>query len=333
MPDPSKKVVQSKALLAILFASGLLNNQLPAVAEKKVVSNESAVEKIAGHAQLLPEFRAYYLLRLAEAYLTDGKKTAKEAQYVKALEQVSLDWSFRSPARFNPMLAEWADSMALDSHGTTVAGVKTKPALYSKRGEELVLADDAIRAALKQLDAATDPFTKLNLYFVAARLSQKSVNLDELRKCNNYLSEFLKSCEHSSKVDKNEIKAASSVLNSMAYGIIPVQIADRQTPAQAAKVSFSENDFKESEKLKLRAAALVDRLDATDDVRRKFHRNLVLWYRALGKEPMANKELEVLYGLVGIKDESILWPQAGACGHLVWWEANRPRIMVKCGMG
>jgi hypothetical protein len=124
----------------------------------------------------------------------------------------------------------------------------------------------------------------------------------------------------------------------MAYSLIPVNIpnlnphdsiAGRQTPLEP----FTEKDFKESEKLKLRAVAMADRLDSKNHLRRKAHRDLALWYMQLGKNQLAQKEKQTLFELVGCEDDSILYPQAAGCGHVVWWKKERNIVTMGCGMG
>jgi hypothetical protein len=121
-------------------------------------------------------------------------------------------------------------------------------------------------------------------------------------------------------------------LNSEAYGLISIVIPDIKPTSTQAK-SFTEEVFDTSEKLKLRAVAMTDRLDATNHLRRKAHRDLSLWYSQLGKTELAEKEKQTLLELVGTKDESILYPYVQMCGHLVWWRDPRSHDMMACGQG
>jgi hypothetical protein len=97
--------------------------------------------------------------------------------------------------------------------------------------------------------------------------------------------------------------------------------------------SFAEKDLYESEKLKLRAAAMADRLNSKSDIRRKAHRDLSLWYSRIGKIEVAEREKQILFELVGCKKDSILYPQSGMCGHLVWWNPEPVSFAERCGMG
>jgi hypothetical protein len=129
------------------------------------------------------------------------------------------------------------------------------------------------------------------------------------------------------------------VLNSMAFGIVPLQISDRPLGENFAGFRIkpigpvSEGDFKQSEMLKQRAAAMVDRLDASDDLRRRTHRDLALWYKQLGKSEKAEKEKHILFKLVGSHNDSILYPQSPGCGGLVWWKSEKLTRFIDCGMG
>jgi len=338
LPESTRRVSQSKALLAILFAGSVLNSQLPAPAEDKGESKESVINRITNQTQLSPEGRAYYLLRIAEGYLQGDDRAAVENLYASLLNQPSALGIGRSSTKFYDCLPTWADRASLAERSTSGSNTETKSGTRSKPTNS-ALAASAIQAALKQLDMASDPFAKLNFYFIASILFKKTGNVDGIRKCNSYLAETFQSCESGTTTDERVIKAASSVLNSMAYGIVPIEIGYSPTNSKKPGKVFTEDDFNASEKLKLRALAIVDGLARTDQVRRLAHRDLVLWYKEFGKEELAEKQMQVLFGLVGCTDKSILYPKAGACGHLVWWTPETPstskvaRAMVKCGMG
>jgi hypothetical protein len=206
--------------------------------------------------------------------------------------------------------------------------------------ENLVLANVSIQQALAMMDDIHAPFTKLNMYFIASRLFQKIGNVGEMEKCNGVLEKTFQSYEASSPVNEDEIKAASGVLNSMSYGLIPLRIPDRapspassQTQTPTPITSFNDKDFQASEKLKLRAVAMADRLESSNHVRRKAHRDLSLWYKQLGKDKLADKEKQVLFELVGINDDSILYPYSPGCADLVWWKKDDKQFGYDCGMG
>ncbi|MEZ4535084.1 MAG: hypothetical protein R3D26_08795 [Cyanobacteriota/Melainabacteria group bacterium] len=81
------------------------------------------------------------------------------------------------------------------------------------------------------------------------------------------------------------------------------------------------------------ALALADRLDTGSQLRRKAHRDMVLWYQELGKSYAARNEKEILFNLVGVHDDKIFYPQSSGCGNIIWWKAETIRAKMACGMG
>jgi len=333
LPEVTGQPMRKKALLAILFAGSVFSSPLPAICDDTVASPASAIQQISNQSEIASEIRAYYLLLLAQEYLAGGDRTAVEARYISELNQQRSRWLMARPERFEFMLTSWANQVSRAVHVSAAESAKHDVNPQSVVHKNSILSDQAISAALKLLEPSTDRFAKLNMYFIASCLYQKSGNADGMRNCEKVLTEAFRSCERPSSFNENQIKAASSVLNAMAYGIIPIHIEARPLPSKQPYI-FAEQDFQESERLKLRAIAMVDRLALTDDLRRRAHRDLVLWYEKLGKEDAAKNQMQVLFELVGCKDESILYPQAGACGHLVWWRKTEKLILSDvCGMG
>jgi len=308
----------------MLFAGSMLNAQLPAVAEGNEQSSVSIIEKIVNHTQISAEMRAYYLLGLASAYLYGGDKASLEIQYTNALYQPGAGWTLGTSEKLERNLSSWTDRVALEEKTSGNPKKSTKDAAF---------ADEAITAAVNQLDAASDQFAKVSMYFIASKLFQKSGNLEGAGKCDKFLQDTFQTCERGAASDEKQIKAVASVLNSMAYALIPVSIPDGKGVPIKQVSSFTDETFKDSEKLKLRAIAILDRLPATADARRKAHRDLVLWYLHFGKDTLADAQKQVLFELVGAKNDSILYPQDGACGHLVWWETKPVMDSMDCGMG
>ena len=310
----------------------MLNSQLPALCESKSESTDSVIQQIANSTQISPEIRAYYLLRLASLYLAGGNRVAVETQFRRVVIEPSKSWLFR----VDDFLVSWADEVASEgrstNHGSNLK-TEAKPDSQSIADENSILANASMQKALMHLDKTSDKFAKLNMYFIAARLFQEMGNTDDMRKCNAVLDDAFQSCEGNTQIDEGQIKAASSVLNSMANGLIPVQIQDLPSGQQTPVKPFTEKDFNESEKLKLRAIAMVDRLDVKNHVRRKAHRDLALWYTQLGKMDRAEREKLTLFELVGVKDDSILYPQYAGCGQLVWWQKEPATLPFVCGMG
>ncbi len=330
-----RKPMNRKALLAIAFAGSVLNSQLPALSENDVESTDSVIQRIDNNALMKPEIRAYWLMRLASAYLERGDKTKAEAQYQFVTKGPQTMWKWEAG------LALWANQTSLRSsnpkNNNKNDGIGDS---HPVDDESSVLANTAIKKALTQLEKTSNQFAKLNLYFIASRLFEKMGNAGEVRRCNEVLEGAFKSCEGSSPVDEQEVKAAYSVLDSMSYGLIPVQIPNLN-PAEnlfeAAQLKavppFTDKDFEESERIKLRAEKIADRLAATNDLRRKAHRDLALWYMRLGKTAKSEQEKQILFGLVGIQDDHILYAIQGACGHLIWWTTENKERGLACGMG
>ncbi len=327
--------MRSKALLAIVFAGGLLNSQLPALSENKIKSTEpvleseskstdSVIQQIADNASLTPEWKAFYLLLIASRYLNGDSETTVDAQFKSAAtETADVRNLYHRKNFWERSLVSFADRVSEDRSSN----------MPSISHETFVLADTAIRKALPELHEVAEPFAKLNMYFIASRLFQKMGNTDETYKCNEILEKTFKTYEKSSTVYEDQIGAASSVLNSMANGVIAVHISDSaQRVPQTQITATNQEDFDASQKLKLRALAMVDRLDPSNHVRRKTHRDLTLWYLQLGKDELAEKEKLVLFELVGIHDDSILYPQSLGCGQIVWWKIASSVGML-CGMG
>lgn len=326
-----KRLAHNQALLAIAFAAGLLSSNTPAFCEDQVISGESAIQQLAENSQYSPELRAYTLLSLASAALTDRKKSELETQFVTAKIYPHSE-RFYTGERGEQFLADWANRLAVEGN------LPPKDDSQMIPEENRTLANKAIHLAVSILKQAENHFVKLNLYYIASRLFRKSGNLEGERNCDQILETAVKSCEQSAAVDPNLAKGVVSVLNSMAYGIAPVRIPlyfDRKAYERgilAHRPGFSEKEFAASQKLKLRAAAIADRLPSTDHMRRMVHRDLVLWYAHMKKPASSQVQKEILFNLVGSRDERILFPSSAGCGRLTWWKPGE-QGNFGCGMG
>lgn len=321
--------MRREAFLAIFFVGGLLNSQLPAISKNQGEIGDSVVHGIAGNTKLDPAMRAFYLLKLANSYLEKGKSAADE-QYGPLVNQAPGGGFWR----WQTQLVDWAEQVVHSGAPTEPIDRKTKPHHTSK--ENVALANEAITEALAQLDTGGNKFATMNLYFIASRLLRKADNEDTAQRYEDNLERVFQSCERKSPIDEQEIGAASSVLNLMAYAFIPVAIPEwAGSPSkQATQVkAFTEEDYKESQKLKLRAVALADRLPASSDVRRRAHRDLALWYMQLGKRDLAEEQKKILFKLIGSSDQRLLYPTSVFCGHAIWWEVNSAKRKDFCGMG
>jgi hypothetical protein len=331
-----QKQAKIKALIAIAFAGGICPATLPGVCSDLPKPKTSLIQQIVHCATSTSDSRAYYLLRLAEAYLSGADRATVDKQFNGDINRPYGLWSKPD----GKVLVSWVESV---SKAERILNRKTA----ARKPENFVLADAATKQALMELNTACDSFQKINLYFIASRLFKKSGNYSEAEKCNTILESAIHSCERGPSTDGEQMRGASSVLDSMAYGVIPVDIPDERLPSDALPIMkpYKESDFKVCEKLKLRAIAIADRFEPSEHLRRKAHRDLVLWYMALGKMDKATKEKQNLFGLVGVSDDSILYPRRETCGggSPVWWEKPQNAIaatevpkkmpMRFCGMG
>ncbi len=333
------ELMRKKALLAIAFASGLLNPQLPALAEDtKPESSESVVQQITESAQMSPEMRAYYLLLIANSSLTETPAEVEERYKFVISNKGNSTWPFRKRRAWEGILVSWANRFTSEAKSHNTANGKSGS--HSIASANRALANAAIQNAITEVDKITEPFTKLNLYYIASRLCQKVGDADGIKKCNRVIEDALKSCEGSSPASEAQVKAAASILDAMAFAYVPIEGSDgdyvsERTQQQSSPLAeqYSDIDFKKAERLKLRAAAMADRLGAETHTRRKVHRDLVLWYMALGRTQQAEKEKEILFKLVGFKDDKVLYPQHEGCGMLVWWRQEQRGATFLCGMG
>lgn len=293
----------------------------------------SVIRQMSVNTQISHEERAYWLLQLATSCLRGNNPADLEERY-RFVGSLKLGRRIR-----DANLVEWADQVSsgalFPADSLKSDAVWVSPA--SDR-ESLAFANRAIQAALLQLEQSTDRFMKLNLYLIASLLLQQSGNSDGALECRKIVEDALRACEGDSVRGEGQIKAAVSVLNSMAYGIVPVRIPDRKGDDRHWKAkrqgeSVPENDFKECERLKLRAVAMVDRLPSDSHLRRKTHRDLALWYMKLGKTEQGEKQKQILFRLVDCYDDRILYPQSAGCGQLTWWKVEPMDVKVGCGMG
>jgi hypothetical protein len=331
--------MRRKALLAIAFAGGVLNSHLAAFSEPatKPESTDSEIQKIANDRKMSPKYRALHLLQLANGNLPDGTQCEVGAQ-LYCFQFAEIRHKSRARNDIDSFVSDYCQRII---EASNKSGLDSRPIPE----EKVAFANKAVVEALQQLEKSTEKFATLSLYFIASKLFQRTGNLDGVAQCERVMSVALQTCEQDKKIDEGEIRAATSLLNQMANSLVPVYIPDRETKDDPVRNQASERGqqarveahtlekFTESEKLKLRAIAIIDRLPFQNHLRRKAHRDLVLWYQQLGKNEKAEKEKQVLFDLVGIRDDSILYPQDGACGHVVWWERKGTVAYFGCGMG
>ncbi len=351
-----KLAARSKAMIALAFASGALSSPSPGLAQPdSPTSNsapttapvptsapaptESAIQHIIHCDQLSAQSRANSLLDLASASLYGRDRASIEASYLniknQALAPVPRD--SRAGQRAESRFVDWALALSMAGGYRTDTNEPSadKP---SPPKENLTLAKEALQQSLTQLDQCTDTFAKMHLYYIASKLFERLGDATGTEQCTAYLSSAIQACEKNSHGDQEPIRAAVSVLTLMAIEIIPVYIVHQYDyslrPKNFAIEPFTEKEFRESEKLRLRAVAMADKLPPRNHIRRKAHRDLSLWYSKLEKPELAEKEKQILFELVGIKDDALLQPASGICGgSAIWWQCKSPVFMGACGMG
>lgn len=325
--------MRKRALLAVAFAGGLLNCQVPALAGPGGEPTNSVIQRFASSTQGTPEDRAFWLLKLAAAYLGASSKSEVDASYGRIVGDLGKYRGYMEARSHRLDMFRWAEEVSIGKFSPA----EEKPDLKTFSKEKSDLANEAIRTALVQLEKASDPVVRLNLYYIASRLLDRLGDTAGSKRCDRVIERALRFCESDGPADEKQVAAAVSVLNVMAYGVIPVRIPDFKLSVpglgQEQGLVLSDKSIKDCEKLKLRAIAMTDRLSADSHVRRKAHRDLALWYERLGKTRLAEKEKQILFKLVGSDSDIILYPQSGGCGHVVWWNAKPMEKAIACGMG
>jgi hypothetical protein len=335
-PDSTRR----KALLAIAFTGSMLVSQLSTLSQNETKPTSSPVQPGLSNTVVqhfvegphgTPEIRAYFLLTLAAGYLAGHDKKQLEEQYIGIVPTARNDRFFSRGGREN-ILVGWADKISSEECNPS------NQLAHKATTDAAALANHAIFKALQILESSSAKFEQLNMLFIASRLYKQSGNIEEMHRCDAALEQAIRTVEESSTVPEGTIKAASSVLNSMAYGIVPIHIPDQDPskthlPREVIIHQPSKKEIKESERLKLRALALVDRLPATDHVRRKAHRDLALWYVQVGKPVLAEKQKLILFQLVGFKSDYIMYGHPTGCGIVTWWDQNNKQFSFDCGMG
>ena len=329
-----RESVKKRALMALLVAGGMLGSAPGGYAAPKAgavsKSQLELVKTIAENQKISSELRAYYLIQIARSALQGMDGGALEKQYGPYAAAGAFNLFSRRRSAFNSSLSAMASQLSLEANSTK----EDKPG--EKRGNS-ALAETALKEALPLLETSDNSFARLNLYFMASYLFRKTGNEIESKYCQKKVDDAIKGCESDFSHHANHIEGVVAVLNSMAYGYVPVQISDWQRPSAAGAgkqaKSYAEKNIAEAEKLKLRALALADRLDTGSQLRRKAHRDMVLWYQELGKSYAARNEKEILFNLVGVHDDKILYPQSSGCGNIIWWKAETIRAKMACGMG
>jgi hypothetical protein len=335
-----RKSVRRETIVAIAFASGILNSSLPALCANEAGSCNSFIQDLVADTQQSPELRCLSLLNLANAALIGRKVSELESQLSSFKFNQQMEYFYGGP-RGEHYLVDRAKTLAASENFTFNKGIACRKSLSDSKPiptENLVLANEALRQATRMLNKAANQFQKLNLLYIASCLYRQAGNVAGANECDKTLERVFKSCESTVPQNVDVVRGSVSVLNAMAYGIVPVDIPmsdPRKNPSVIAKgpEKISEKEFSASEKLRLRAAGIADRLPASDHTRRLVHRDLTLWYGQMGRPIQAEWQKIILFNLVGVLDESILYPQSAGCGHLTWWKTEKSNLSMLCGMG
>lgn len=329
MTRSTNRPAKTKALLAIAFAGATLTTQPVALCREAHPPSASAIEAIENNSQAAPETKAFYLLQLAYCYITGGDATSLEKE-LKTSGLPANQALSRRMGRHWLSVNLWSSSVSLMSHSETVKREIIKKEISL---EDHATADKAIVAAMTQLSHGYSDPQALHLYLIASCLSRMTGNAKNEQNCTKILSDAIQAREVNKTLDGMQIKVVASILDSMSYGLVPIRIPDYEGQTAEKVRTIDMKNFDESERLKLRAAALLDRLPNNDQERRKAHRDLALWYLQFGKADKSLREKEVLFKLVGVRDDKILYPQPGTCGHPLWWSTVKVADFEKCGMG
>lgn len=323
---------RSRAVLSLMFASGLLTASLSSVAGTKVTLRERAVQRIGSAAKVSVQGRSLNLLNFARSVL-DG---ADLDQIVKDenLYEVEPTYLLQLNYNGNPYLDDWSESLVLQDGLRSALNTTSAPTT-----ERLILADHATQLSVKLQKEAPESATKLHKYFIASLLFRRIGNTQGALECERLIEQSIEDCETNTDSSPEAIKQAVSVLNLMAFRLAPVTIpnAVNSSPSLSKHAGVAPvidaTAASKSERLRLRALDLADRLQSSDHVRRKAHRDMVFWYRHFDKQNLAEEQKQILFELVGVSDDKILFPVSQFCGRAIWWTAAAGQVAALCGMG
>ena len=340
----NEKTQRHRALLAIAFAGSAISSQLPAFSEDSKNSPNTVEQRITQNAQFSPEIRAFYLLLVANAFLMNQNESEIMTHFVNNSSESNDSWSFKNWRRFHIFDSRYFSG---NRYGFINNPKKSKSTSEPRLiRESITRANATVAMALEQLKNVTDPCAKLDMYFAAMSIFRRTENAEGIEICKKVLDGEFQRCEGENAVDEERIHAATAILNLMANDKLEVYIPDfnpddlQLTPGQSFELKelmkvkpFTELQFKESEALRLRALRMTDHLASNNHLRRKAHRDMHLWYTQVNHKQLAALEKKVLFDLVGFEDDSILYPQSGACGHFIWWRREKITSVGGCGMG
>lgn len=317
--------MRRKALLALAFSGNLVCSPLLAQGEDHPPGTiDLVVQQISTNAEIAPEMKVRTFLVIALQAL----QGETEARLINTFSPfIGMKHSHREVRR------ESLEAGIGQLTQKATEQLKADLGHQSHDNKDIATANLATQKAVDILDTCKDEFLKPNYYFIAANIFRKTGNTEAMIKCTNLVDDCIKASENKKEeLNDNRIRASFLLLNSMAYALLPVPEETISMPAEAA-ACYSEEIFKKSENLKLRALAIIDQLAPSNHARRKGHRDMVLWYIACRKYVQASEQKLILFNLVGVSDDRILYPVQAACGHVIWWSLAKPNFDEMCGMG
>ena len=319
--------------MAILVAGGLVNSPVPvsSLPASNTGDREKQIfEKVARNTRLPSSERAYHLLLVAGALLNGSSSDELAKNYKQYTENGSGGFSYRINRHFKNSLRSLADQAAQKD----LIVDKANSSLSQKN---FALAKSVMSEAFPLISPTIDPYFQMSLYLIARGKFRELGDAASSKRCDDAIEEFVSSCEKDGNLNSKQLEAAAFVLESQSQEFIRITIFDRMPSyanrTKALPITYSEENFRKAQKLRLRAIALLDRLEPENHLRRKAHRDMALWYSELGKETLANAQKEALFDLVGVQSDTILYPQSGGCGSLIWWNAEAPGFSFDCGRG
>jgi hypothetical protein len=312
--------MRKKALVAVLLASVVLNSSQAslAVENDSSVSLKTRVKTFSESSLVPPERRCYQLVSFAFQMLR-GQESSLASGYWLNPEKLKRESFFVEGSN---ELNSWARDMSVSARSRVLFSRTVLPAQLEAAG--LALKEAVKLAKRSELNFALPLSLAITVVFKLVG------NEEAVQSCSRLTEELLQRVESEKASSADEIRAAAAVLNSNADSVTGVSsILLSATHFHKS----SETEYQRSRSLRLRAAALLDLLPATDHERRLAHRNLAMLYMAQGESELADKEKLILFELVGIADDSILNPQSAGCGHVIWWRSTRVSTGFSCGMG
>lgn len=319
--------------MAILVAGGLVNSPVPVSARPASNpgdSDKQIFEKVARNTRLPSSERAYHLLLVAGALLNGSSSDELAKNYKQYTENGSGGFSYRINRHFKSSLRSLADQAAQK--------VLMKGKVNSRLSQKnFALAKSVMSEAFPLISPTVDPYFRMSMYLIARGKFRELGDAENSKKCDDAIEKFVSSCEKDGNLNSKQLEAAAFVLESQSQEFIRITIFDQKPSyanrTKALPITYSEENFRKAQKLRLRSIALLDRLEPENHLRRKAHRDMALWYSELGKEALANAQKEALFDLVGVQSDNILYPQSGGCGSLIWWKAEALTVSFDCGMG